>query len=712
MRKVITYGTFDLFHQGHYNLLKRARELGDYLIVGVTTEHFDEERGKLNIVDTIMQRVENVRKSGFADQIIIEDHEGQKIEDIQKLGVDIFTVGSDWVGIFDYLNAYCKVVYLKRTPDISSTMLREQKRTILSMGVVGTGRIAPRFLAEMKYVSGVYAKGVYNPHAESAERFAAQYEVEGFSGSYEDFLDQIDAIYVASPHETHYDYTKRALLKGKHVLCEKPLAFSRAEAEELFSLANEHHAVLMEGIKTAYCPGFAQMIHVVKSGKIGEVRDVEACFSRLTKTGVRELVDSDYGGAFLEFGSYTILPIIKLLGRSYRDVQIDSILADNGIDAYTKVSLRYDNSLALSKTGVAVKSEGQLLIAGTKGYILAESPWWLTKKFQVRFEDPSIIENYEPKFMGDGLRYEVSEFVAKIQGHAGQSFKLTPEESIAMADIVERFMKKRRREKDEIRQRNKQIAIDIWAHRGCSCSYPENTLPAFEAACKLPGIAGIELDVQMSRDGQIVVFHDETTDRLMNREGYVKDFTMDELKLLNFREWKKEEEICIPTLEEVLQLVKPYSKANGTRINIELKNSRISYAGMEEKVLELVEKHGMNPWIVYSSFSPESVRKIKKLNPANQTGILQADMKDCQNFSMEHEVDALHPCLDTVSAGCENSKNLPIRAWNTSEPFYGQLQAKPVFDLARLKERGVTDLITNLPEQYLEHKGESSFGDI
>ena len=106
MKKVITYGTFDLFHEGHYKLLERARALGDYLIVGVTTEHFDEIRGKVNVIDPILERIDNVRQTGFADEIIIEDHEGQKIEDIQRYGVDIFTVGSDWVGTFDYLKFF------------------------------------------------------------------------------------------------------------------------------------------------------------------------------------------------------------------------------------------------------------------------------------------------------------------------------------------------------------------------------------------------------------------------------------------------------------------------------------------------------------------------------------------------------------------------------------------------------------------------------
>jgi len=703
VKKVITYGTFDLFHQGHYNLLKRARALGDYLIVGVTTEHFDEERGKLNIVDSIMERVENVRKSGFADEIIIEDHQGQKIEDIQKYNVDVFTVGSDWIGTFDYLKAFCEVVYLKRTPEISSTILRASNFPIIRLGVVGSGRIVPRFVAEAKYVSGVYVQGVYNPHRESAEAFERRYEVKGYYGIYEDFLQEVDAIYIATPHEYHYDYTKRALLSGKHVLCEKPLVLTKKDAEELFDIARDNQAILMEGIKTAYCPGFAQMINVVKSGKIGEVRDVEACFSRLADPGVRETTDSKYGGAYLEYGSYTILPALKLLGLDYKDVHIDSILADNGIDNYTKIYITYDNGLALSKTGVAVKSEGQLIIAGTKGYILAESPWWLTKKFEVRYEDPNVIEHYTPQFMGDGLRYEISDFVSKINGRDRQLFRLTRSESIAMADIVERFMKKRQEDQLKIRQENRIADVKIWAHRGCSFQYPENTLAAFEAACRLPGLKGIELDIQLSRDGEPVVFHDETLDRLMDCSGNVRDFTAAELQAMKFRAWEGEETetVRIPTLEEVLQLVKPYALEKGICINIELKNGKVPYEGMEEKAVSLAERYGLEQWIVFSSFNGESLRKIKAINPMLQTGILHRGLKECREYALENPVDALHPHLSTITPE-HGETDLPIRAWGGAEPFYGQPKGKPLYALKRLKERGVTDLITNLPEQYLE----------
>lgn len=441
MRKVITYGTFDLFHEGHYSLLKRAKELGDYLIVGVTTEHFDEARGKINVIDPIIERIENVKKTGFADQIIVEDHEGQKIEDIQKYGVEIFTLGSDWVGSFDYLNAFCKVVYLERTPNISSTDLRNDRFKIVNIGIVGTGRIAPRFLREAKYVSGALIEYAYNPEKNSGKRFEQRTGVRCYTENYERFLEQVDAVYIASPNETHFDYARTAILRKKHVLCEKPLTFTKREAQELYSLAGEQNVVLIEGIKTAYCPGFLQMINVAKSGKIGEIRDVEACFSRLADIDSREMTDAKYGGAFLEFGGYPLLPIIKLMGSGYESVSIDSIFSDTGIDMYTKIHIKYKNGFGLAKTGVGVKSEGQLIIAGTMGYILAQSPWWLTRKFEIRYENPNKVELYQPAFQGDGLRYEISEFVSRINGRGGNGFKITDEESIAMAEITERFMK-------------------------------------------------------------------------------------------------------------------------------------------------------------------------------------------------------------------------------------------------------------------------------
>lgn len=443
MTKVITYGTFDLFHQGHVRLLERAKKLGDYLIVGVTTEHFDEARGKVNVVDSCLERVENVRKTGLADEIIIEDHAGQKIEDIQKYKVDIFTVGSDWVGTFDYLNTFCKVVYLERTPNISSTMLRTSQFRIIKMGIVGTGRIAARFMAEEKYVSGMNTICAFNPETESGSAFQKNYGVPAYSENYVEFLEEIDAVYIASPNETHFAYAKTAIDAGKHVLCENPIALNRHDAEELYRLAGEHQVVILEGIKTAYCPGFQQLINTARSGQIGQIRDVEACFTRLANPYSRECTDHRFGGAFLEYAAYTLLPIFKIYGTDYKEVKIHSIKREDGLDLYTKIDLIYDQGIATAKCGVGVKTEGQLVLSGSKGYILAESPWWLTKKYKIRYEDPNKVETFEPKFQGDGLRYEMSEFVAQINKIDKNKYLLTQNEIVAMSEITEVFMRER-----------------------------------------------------------------------------------------------------------------------------------------------------------------------------------------------------------------------------------------------------------------------------
>lgn len=314
MVKVITYGTFDLFHEGHYNILRRAKELGDYLIVGVTSEEYDQARGKLNVVDSLITRIENVKKTGFADEIVVEESQGQKFRDIQKYNIDIFTVGSDWTGVFDYLKDYCKVVYLDRTKDISSTMLRIKETPIQRIGIIGTGRIANRFVPEAALVSGVNTQCVYNPHFESAELFAKKWGIDACKNM-EDFFYASDIVYIASPHETHYAYIKKALEHNKHVLCEKPMCLNKIQAEELFECAKEKNVILFEGIKTAYCPGFAKFLGIACSGVIGNIRSVEACFTKLEDGNSRELKDMAYGGSFTELGSYCLLPILKLFGQ-------------------------------------------------------------------------------------------------------------------------------------------------------------------------------------------------------------------------------------------------------------------------------------------------------------------------------------------------------------------------------------------------------------
>lgn len=444
MVKVITYGTFDLLHEGHYRLLQRAKQLGDYLIVGVTSDEYDQARGKLNVMDSLMTRIENVKKTGFADEIIVEESQGQKFRDIKKYNIDIFTVGSDWVGTFDYLKEYCKVIYLDRTKNISSTMLRAQKTSIQRIGIIGTGRIANRFVTEATLVSGVNTQSVYNPHIKSAQLFANRWGIDAYEDLGE-FYDSLDIAYIASPHETHYTYIKQALEHGKHVLCEKPMCLSKAQSEELFELAKKNNRVLFEGIKTAYCPGFTKLLGIACGGTIGAIKDVEACFTKLEDDNNRELKDLKYGGSFTELGSYCLLPILKIYGHDYENIQFETVCDSRGIDIYTKVYLRYPNGLATAKCGLGVKSEGKLLISGTRGYITAEAPWWKTNYFEVHRENPDDVERFSDRFLGDGLRYEISDLLSRINGDRNKDFKLTKGDSVAMAKIMEAFLKSQKR---------------------------------------------------------------------------------------------------------------------------------------------------------------------------------------------------------------------------------------------------------------------------
>lgn len=439
MVKVITYGTYDLLHQGHINLLKRARELGDYLIVGVTSDSYDRGRGKLNVRNNVLERVEAVKATGLADEVIIEDYVGQKIDDIQKYGVDIFTVGSDWEGKFDYLNEYCKVVYLPRTAGISSTQLRDESTAEVRVGVIGCGRVAVRFPSEASVVNGVRVSCAYDTDSVAAERFVQSNEGVCNCSDVEELLAKVDAVYIASPHLSHYGYIKKALLAGKHVLCETPMVLNSCEAKELFDLAEERDVILMEANKTAHCPAFNHLMVMVKSGVIGDVVDVEASLSKLlADRSLREFDPAQAGGSFFEMGSYTLLPIVKLLGVDYLNLDIYSKF-ENGVDIFTKGVVRYSNAVSSFKLGLGVKTEGNLIISGTKGYAYVPAPWWKTDYFELRYEDQNMNRKYFYPWEGHGLRYEIQEFVSCIVNKRFSSARLRRRESICIASMMQQL---------------------------------------------------------------------------------------------------------------------------------------------------------------------------------------------------------------------------------------------------------------------------------
>lgn len=410
MIKVITYGTYDLLHYGHMRLLERAKALGDYLIVGITSDDFDISRGKINVQQSLMERVEAVRATGFADEIVIEQYEGQKIDDIQKYNIDIFTVGSDWVGYFDYLKEYCKVVYLERTQGVSSTEIRS-KESKIRLGLVGDTHIVNKFASECKFVNGIKVVGFLTLNTD-LDRTGL--EAVPIYISYENLVADCDAVYIQSHPSKHYKQIKYALEQKKHVIYESPVALKTREAEELFALADKNKCILYAGIKTAYSTAYARMILMAKTGKIGKIVSIDAVCTSLNDINKQMLKRT--WNSITAWGPTAMLPIFQLLGTKYVNRYIVSSFHQDDLhfDTFTKIDWLYPDAVASIRVGIGVKAEGQMIIAGTKGYIYVPAPWWKTDYFEIRYEEQMNNKRFFYQLDGEGIRNMIASFVKAI----------------------------------------------------------------------------------------------------------------------------------------------------------------------------------------------------------------------------------------------------------------------------------------------------------
>lgn len=439
MVKVITYGTYDLFHYGHQRLLERAKALGDYLIVGVTSDSFDLTRGKINAQQSLMERIESVRATGLADEIIVEEYEGQKIDDIKRYNVDIFTVGSDWRGKFDYLNEFCKVVYLDRTEGVSSSELRAEKR-ILRIGLVGNSMLLNKFEKESHFVNGVTISGICTTdNTDLSEDLKSNYLI---TDQLDDLLNVSDAVYIVSHPNKHYEQIKQALQVGKHVLCESPIVTNTNDFDELQQLAKKHNLCLMDSIKTAYSTAYNRMLVLAKSGKIGDIVSVDSIctsLSDLEKKTKRGTSLNEVWNSICAWGPTAMLPIFQLLGTDYSSKQITSHLIADGFDTFTKIAFVYPHAVASIKVGKGVKSEGELIISGTKGYIYVPAPWWKTDYFEIRYENPVDNKRYFYQLDGEGIRYEIVTFCKMINKGNNYCGYVSDEVSFLLVKTIEEF---------------------------------------------------------------------------------------------------------------------------------------------------------------------------------------------------------------------------------------------------------------------------------
>lgn len=358
-------------------------------------------------------------------EIIVEEYEGQKIDDIRRYDVDIFTVGSDWVGKFDYLNEYCKVVYLDRTEGVSSTEIRSERQT-LKVGFVGDGPVLEKYLRESQYVNGMECSGELISFQGSSS----------FDEEYDKLPDVSDAVYLATNPEEHFSQIERALQAGVHILCESPIVKTEKELRLLQELASRHGCILMDAIKTAYATAYSRMLLLAKSGRIGRVVSVDVTCTSLAKSPAL----GGKKGAMDQWGPTALLPIVQLLGEEWDSESYVACFAedDPSLDVFVKANFNYRNATGSFKIGTSVKAEGEMVVSGTEGYIYIPAPWWKTDYFEIRRENPNENKCYFYQLDGEGIRYQLVAFARAIE-KKGLLPVVSWNNSRAIARMVENF---------------------------------------------------------------------------------------------------------------------------------------------------------------------------------------------------------------------------------------------------------------------------------
>ena len=330
---------------------------------------------------------------------------------------------------------------LQRIEDVLETALTKEslareKSTYMRMGVIGTGSIAKRFVEEAVHVTNVYVAAAYNPDADETHRFCDEFGIVHEATSAEDLFKRVDAVYIASPFYTHYEYALNAFNAGRHVLCETPLTENLQQAKELYTIAEKNGLVFMPALKTAYAPSFANVIQEALSGVIGEVVDISATVTTLlpqTKTvgfNNERLMDNAY---------YVLLVILKILGENIQKVSAFTRTDDAKV-LYLNTHLQYEEAVGHVKAGTGVKSESSLVISGTKGYIYVPAPWWKPDYFEIRYENPYDNKKLYFPFESSGLRYEIQCFVDNISLKSTER-PISKQEMLKIIQIVDKYLR-------------------------------------------------------------------------------------------------------------------------------------------------------------------------------------------------------------------------------------------------------------------------------
>ena len=307
-------------------------------------------------------------------------------------------------------------------------------------GLIGPGRIAENFAQALTVIDDATLYAVASRNKERSANFASKYNVEAAYHQYEELVndDNVDAVYIATPHRFHYEQIKLCLEAGKAVLCEKPLTVNAAQSKELMLLAKSKNLFLMEAVWTRFLPIYTQVKSWLDSGVIGEVKSLDSNFGFCMP---KDLDDRMYnhdlaGGALLDMGIYNITVSQWVYGENPESIQAMSLLTDTEVDEHTSVNMRYSNGRFSQFTcSIMAKQRNDFCIYGTKGHIHIHDMFWCTNKATLVTESEEL--TIDKPFRATGFEYEIEEAMSCIRAGLLESPTITHEDTLATMTIMD-----------------------------------------------------------------------------------------------------------------------------------------------------------------------------------------------------------------------------------------------------------------------------------
>ncbi|MNX46682.1 Glucose--fructose oxidoreductase precursor [compost metagenome] len=308
----------------------------------------------------------------------------------------------------------------------------------INWGIIGLGNIANQFAADLILIEEANLVAVASRSIEKARDFANQYNCPKAYDSYEALFadDQVDIVYIATPHDSHTELSIKALENGKHVLCEKPMALSYNDAVQMLEASKKYNKFFMEAFWTRFIPSVKEVLEKVNQGIIGDVNYVKADFNFYAdeKEGGRLFDKQLGGGALYDIGVYPLFLSYIMLGIP-KEIIAKSIYSKNGIDLQTSMILNYEKAQAILNASINSESDMKAVVGGTQGHIQLNTPWFVADGYAIVKNNEEEVFNFPT--LGKGYAYEAIECHKCIRNNQIESELWSHQNSLDLSKMTE-----------------------------------------------------------------------------------------------------------------------------------------------------------------------------------------------------------------------------------------------------------------------------------